>query len=270
MAKIASITGASQGIGRGIALHLARAGYDIGFSYCSAQEQAESLTAQIEALGRRCRAYRADMCQSGAGPAFVKQAAEELDGLNVLVNNAGRTRMQSILDLTPEVVDELINLDLKNSLFCMQTAAKIMIERNIRGSIVNITSSRAERAYPEDAVYGGVKAAIRRASQSAALDLAPYGIRVNCVAPGAIAIRSKEYLAKLKWIPTDFWEELGTRIPLERSGTPEDVANAVAFLADEQSDYITGETIRVDGGLILPGMPEGRNSTSWGARKKGE
>jgi len=190
--------------------------------------------------------------------------------LNVLVNNAGRTRMQSILDLTPEVVDELINLDLKNSLFCMQTAAKIMIERNIRGSIVNITSSRAERAYPEDAVYGGVKAAIRRASQSAALDLAPYGIRVNCVAPGAIAIRSKEYLAKLKWIPTDFWEELGTRIPLERSGTPEDVANAVAFLADEQSDYITGETIRVDGGLILPGMPEGRNSTSWGARKKGE
>lgn len=111
------------------------------------------------------------MCQSGAGPAFVKQAAEELDGLNVLVNNAGRTRMQSILDLTPEVVDELINLDLKNSLFCMQTAAKIMIERNIRGSIVNITSSRAERAYPEHAVYGGVKAAIRRASQSAALDL---------------------------------------------------------------------------------------------------
>ena len=78
MAKIAIITGASQGIGRGIALHLARAGYDIGFSYCSAQEQAESLTAQIEALGRRCRAYRADMCQSGAGPAFVKQAAEEL------------------------------------------------------------------------------------------------------------------------------------------------------------------------------------------------
>lgn len=96
----------------------------------------------------------------------------------------------------------------------------------------------------------------------------PTASEFNCVAPGAIAIRSKEYLAKLKWIPTDFWEELGTRIPLERSGTPEDVANAVAFLADEQSDYITGETIRVDGGLILPGMPEGRNSTSWGARKK--
>ena len=83
MAKIAIITGASQGIGRGIALHLARAGYDIGFSYCSAQEQAESLTAQIEALGRRCRAYRADMCQSGAGPAFVKQAAEELSLIHI-------------------------------------------------------------------------------------------------------------------------------------------------------------------------------------------
>ena len=149
----------------------------------------------------------------------------------------------------------------------MQAAATQMVRAKISGSIINITSTRAERAYPCDAVYGGVKAALNRASQSAALDLAPYGIRVNCVAPGAIAVRSKEYLQKLSIIPVDFWDELGTRIPLGRSGTPEDIANAVAFLASDQASYITGEILRVDGGLILPGMPEQRGH-SWGATKK--
>lgn len=149
----------------------------------------------------------------------------------------------------------------------MQAAAIQMVRAKISGSIINITSTRAERAYPCDAVYGGVKAALNRASQSAALDLAPYGIRINCVAPGAIAVRSKEYLRKLNLIPVDFWDELGTRIPLGRSGTPEDIANAVAFLASDQASYITGEILRVDGGLILPGMPE-QSDLSWGATKK--
>lgn len=207
------------------------------------------------------------MRKDGAGAKFVNQVSEEMGVPCVLVNNAGRTRMESILDMTPETVDELINLDLKNYLFCMQAAATQMVRAKISGSIINITSTRAERAYPCDAVYGGVKAALNRASQSAALDLAPYGIRVNCVAPGAIAVRSKEYLQKLSIIPVDFWDELGTRIPLGRSGTPEDIANAVAFLASDQASYITGEILRVDGGLILPGMPEQRGH-SWGATKK--
>lgn len=211
--------------------------------------------------------YCVDMRKDGAGAKFVNQVSEEMGVPCVLVNNAGRTRMESILDMTPETVDELINLDLKNYLFCMQAAATQMVRAKISGSIINITSTRAERAYPCDAVYGGVKAALNRASQSAALDLAPYGIRVNCVAPGAIAVRSKEYLQKLSTIPVDFWDELGTRIPLGRSGTPEDIANAVAFLASDQASYITGEILRVDGGLILPGMPEQRGH-SWGATKK--
>lgn len=120
--------------------------------------------------------------KDGAGAKFVNQVSEEMEVPCVLVNNAGRTRMESILDITPETVDELINLDLKNYLFCMQAAATQMVRAKISGSIINITSTRAERAYPCDAVYGGVKAALNRASQSAALDLAPYGIRVNCVA----------------------------------------------------------------------------------------
>ena len=257
MNKIAIVTGASQGIGRGIALKLAKEGYDIAFSFFSATQRAEELCAEIQSTtAQRCAMYCVDMRKDGAGAKFVNQVSEEMGVPCVLVNNAGRTRMESILDMTPETVDELINLDLKNYLFCMQAAATQMVRAKISGSIINITSTRAERAYPCDAVYGGVKAALNRASQSAALDLAPYGIRVNCVAPGAIAVRSKEYLQKLSIIPVDFWDELGTRIPLGRSGTPEDIANAVAFLASDQASYITGEILRVDGGLILPGMPE--------------
>ena len=246
MNKIAIVTGASQGIGRGIALKLAKEGYDIAFSFFSATQRAEELCAEIQSTtAQRCAMYCVDMRKDGAGAKFVNQVSEEMGVPCVLVNNAGRTRMESILDMT----------------------ATQMVRAKISGSIINITSTRAERAYPCDAVYGGVKAALNRASQSAALDLAPYGIRVNCVAPGAIAVRSKEYLQKLSIIPVDFWDELGTRIPLGRSGTPEDIANAVAFLASDQASYITGEILRVDGGLILPGMPEKRGH-SWGATKK--
>lgn len=189
----------------------------------------------------------------------------------MLVNNAGATRFESILDLTEQGVNDLIDLDLKNYLFCTQAAARVMVRNGTRGSIIQITSSRAQRAYPQDGIYGGVKAAVARASQSAALDLAPYGIRVNCVAPGAIAVRSREELeelAKHKAVPMDFWDKLGRRIPLERVGTPADVGEAVAFLASPEAAYITGVTLRIDGGLILPGMPESGPCDSWGGQKK--
>ena len=174
MNKIAIVTGASQGIGRGIALKLAKEGYDIAFSFFSATQSAEELCAEIQSTtAQRCAMYCVDMRKDGAGAEFVNQVSKEMGVPCVLVNNAGRTRMESILDITPETVDELINLDLKNYLFCMQAAATQMVRAKISGSIINITSTRAQRAYPCDAVYGGVKAALNRASQSAALDLAP-------------------------------------------------------------------------------------------------
>lgn len=269
--RVAIVTGASHGIGKGIVMALAKSGYNIGFSYRSAREEALKMKTQIqEQTGRRCEIWHAELDKPGAGPEFVEKAARELGGLDVLVNNAGMTRFENILDLTEDGVNGLIALDLKNYIFCTQAAARIMVRNHTRGSIIQITSTRAERAYPMDGIYGGVKAAITRMSESAALDLAPYGIRVNCVAPGAIAVRSKEELlemAKHKPIPLDFWDSLGRRIPLERVGTPEDVGNAVAFLASEQAEYITGTTIRVDGGLILPGMPE-MGSEGWGGKKK--
>jgi glucose 1-dehydrogenase len=114
------------------------------------------------------------------------------------------------------------------------------------GSIIHITSTRAHRAYPYDSIYGSMKAALTRASETMALEFAPYGIRVNCVAPGAIARETN----------TEHGNKLGKKIPLGRMGTPADIGNAVAWLCSDEASYITGTTLRVDGGLIIPGMPE--------------
>ena len=271
--KKALITGASRGIGKGIALRLAAEGYDVALSYAAKEDEARRTAAEAEALGARCWTFRAQLEKPGAGQALFDEAVAALGGLDLLVNNAGATKFESIFQLTEETLDFLIALDFRNYLLMTRAAARYMAARGVRGSIVNVTSSRGERAYPGDAVYGGLKAGLGRAIQSIALDLAPYGIRVNNVAPGAIRIRTKEEFARdeaLRGMPVDFWDELGGRIPLARAGLPADIGGAVAFLASEDAAYITGVTLRVDGGLILPGMPElpdPADPSGWGARK---
>lgn len=257
--KMAIVTGGSKGIGRGIVEKLASARYDVVFSYGRHAEEARVLCQQMRsAYGVRCDCFQAALDVPGNGKRFFEQAVEMLGGCDLLVNNAGITIMQNILEMTEEKMDYMINLNFRNYLIMMREAANYMAKHGIRGSIVNITSSRSQRAYPGDAIYGGIKAGLNRAIESIALDLAPYGIRVNNVAPGAIRIRTEAEIREEfgDKVPVTFWDELGTRIPLERSGTPADIANAVAFLASEDASYITGVTVRVDGGLILPGMPE--------------
>lgn len=192
--KKALVTGGSRGIGRGIVVCLARAGYDVVFSYNSKEEEAIETKQMAENAGGTCYYHQASLENPGVGQELVHTAIRELGGLDLLVNNAGITVFESILDLSWENVQRLTNLDFLNYLFMAKEAAGYMVEHKVHGSIINITSSRGQRAYPEDAVYGGIKAAINRASQSMALDLAPYKIRVNCVAPGAICIRTAEEL----------------------------------------------------------------------------
>lgn len=257
--KKAIITGGSKGIGRGIVEKLASLQYDVVFSYGRHQEDAYSLRDRIRSqYGVRCACYPAALEVPGNGKLFFEKAVADLGGCDLLVNNAGVTKMQNILEMTDETMDYMLNLNFRNYLILMREAARYMVKHEIRGSIVNITSSRSQRAYPSDAIYGGIKAGLNRAIESIALDLAPYGIRVNNVAPGAIRIRTSEEIKKEfgDRVPVTFWDTLGSRIPLERAGTPADIANAVSFLASEEASYITGITIRVDGGLILPGMPE--------------
>ena len=255
MRKKAIVTGASRGIGRGIIRELAAAGYDIAFSYRTREDEAKEAAEEIRNMGSF---------------AWYAQAVRELGGLDLLVNNAGVTVFQSILDLEMEETQKMLNLDLLNYLVLSSKAARYMKAHEVKGCIINITSSRAERAYPGDCVYGGIKAAVNRASQSMALDLAPYGIRVNCVAPGAICIRTPEEIkAEGRTELEGFWESLGERIPMGRNGTPKDIGRAVVFLASENAAYITGEVLRVDGGLILPGMPEKveNDKNAWGGEK---
>ncbi len=267
MRRKAIVTGASRGIGRGIARCLAENGYDLVFSYNAREDEAERTAEALRESGANVWYFQADLGEPGAGKLFFDRAVSSLEGLDLLVNNAGVTTFQSILELTPEDTLHMIHLDFLNYLMMSHYAAVYMKEHHVRGSIIQITSSRADRAYPEDAVYGGIKAALNRASQSMALDLAPYGIRVNCVAPGAVRIRTQEEIRRdhLEYFE-GFWEELGGGIPLGRNGSPEDIGNAVVFLADEKASYITGEVLRVDGGLILPGMPEKviPGKTDWG------
>lgn len=253
--KKAVVTGASRGIGKGIARCLARNGYDLAISYATKQEEAQALAQELqEKYGGKCVCFQASLEQEGAGTELLEKSIQALGGLDLLVNNAGVTRFENLLDMTPEVFNLLFNLDFKNYILMMQAAARYMVRNKVRGNLINITSSRGERAYAGDFLYGGFKAGLNRAIQSIALDLAPYGIRVNNVAPGAIRVRDKRELAQQG--REDFWDTLGKKIPLERCGTPEDIGEAVAYLASDKASYITGVTLRVDGGLILPGMPE--------------
>lgn len=289
MSKKVLITGGSSGIGKGIALAFAKEGYDVAISYAHKQAEAETVIHTIEnEYGRRAFCFQASLEQPGASTRFFHQATDALEGLDVLVNNAGLTLCESLYEITEQTLDHLLNLDFRSFVLMMRDASQYMIDHKVKGSIVNIVSSRGQRAYPECGVYCGLKAGLIHATEAFALDVAGYGIRINNVAPGATRIRTKdelfamtepstrdffwkaEFADKSKPIEQDFWDEVGELIPLRRSGTPEDVANAVLFLSSEKASYITGETIRVDGGLILPGMPEGfagqssAGSAGWG------
>ncbi|MCL1829954.1 MAG: SDR family oxidoreductase [Oscillospiraceae bacterium] len=271
--KKAIVTGGSRGIGSGIVLQLASEGYDIAFSYYQMEENARNLATQItDTYGVNCSFFQASLHLPGEATKLFNRCVDELGSIDLLVNNAGGSRGEGLLDLTEENLDYQINLDFRSYLIMAREASRHMIKNGIKGSIVNITSVRGERAYPGDMVYGAMKAAMDRAIQSAALDLAPYGVRVNNVAPGATRIRERGVITMSEHDSTDFWDHLGPRIPLKRAGTPDDIAQAVSFLASENASYITGVTLKVDGGITLPGMPERpeseRAASQWGFKKQ--
>ena len=262
--RAALVTGGSSGIGQGIAIVLAEHGYDIAITYGKNAEGGEKTKKQIEALGRRCFLYQASLERPEVPAQIVDQAHRDLGRLDVLVNNAGRDSRNSVLTATAEDIHYIMDVNFRGYCLAAGAAARHFVRDKIPGNIVFITSSRGDRAYPEDFLYGGIKAAIKRACESMALDLAPYGIRGNCVAPGATQGRDSWPKPKVKPGKEERkFYPLEDMIPLKRMGTPRDNGELIAFLVSDKASYITGVSIRVDGGLILPGPPEGWGPAVW-------
>lgn len=261
--KAAAVTGGSRGIGRAIVRKMAMKGYDVAFTYSSARGkvQADRLVQEIkETYGVDCYSYEAQLENHGVAEAFVRDAFDHYGRLDVLVCNAGQSLVNSIFEMSVETIDFLINLDFRAFMMATREAGKLMATNGIKGNIVFISSCRGIRAFPYDEVYGGLKAALIRSTQTFALDLAPYGIRANCVSPGPIRVRTSEEMREegVCEMEIEDLDNLWKQLPLERMGTPEDIANAVGFLISDEASYITGANLVVDGAASLPGIPENR------------
>ena len=241
--KTVLVTGASKGVGKGIALELARRGCDIAVNYNSDRAGAEATVAEIAGLGRRAFAVQADVGDARAVDRMFGEVFERFPRLDILVNNAGTQVWKPLVELEEGEWDRVIATNLKGCFLCTQGAARHM-RQNGGGRIVNIGSGCNRYPFPNLVSYTASKGGIEMLTKVAALELGKYGIAVNCVAPGAIEIeRTKREAA-------DYAGTWAALTPLRRVGQPLDVARAVAFFAGEAADFITGQTLFVDGGLF--------------------
>ena len=241
--RVALVTGAGRGIGKGIALELARAGCRIAVNYVTEPEKARETVAELRALGVEALAVEADVSQAGAVIAMVDRGVREFKALDILVNNAGTQTFKPLLDVTEAEWDLVVNTNLKGCFLCTQSAARFMKDHG-GGSIINIGSGCNRVAFPNLVAYTASKGGIEMFTKVAAVELGPHGIRVNCVAPGAIEIeRTKQELP-------DYAGTWGGITPLRRIGYADDVARAVAFLAGPNASFISGQTLWVDGALF--------------------
>ncbi|MGI5853294.1 MAG: 3-oxoacyl-[acyl-carrier-protein] reductase [Bacillota bacterium] len=243
--KNALITGSSRGIGKAIALRLARDGATVIINYLPGMEDAaRSTVAEIEAQGGKAISLMADVTNEEQVAAMFQQIATQCGTLDILVNNAGITRDQLIIRMKTEDFQSVLRVNLEGTFLCSREAAKIMI-RQRSGRIISISSVNGVAGSPGQANYAASKAGIIGLTKSLAKELGSRGITVNAVAPGYIQTDMTAVL------PDKVKESILGMIPLQQLGKPEDVANLVAFLASEDSRYITGQVIHVDGGMVM-------------------
>jgi len=241
--KIALVTGASRGIGRGIAINLAKNGAAIAFTYLSSPEKAAQLEQELSSYGIKSKGYRSDASGFKAAEELIASILEDFSGIDIVVNNAGITRDNLLMRMSEEHFDEVIRTNLK-SVFNITKAVQRPMLKERKGSIINISSVVGIKGNAGQANYAASKAGIIGFTKSIALELGSRNIRCNAVAPGFI---ETEMTAALNPEVVKQWREA---IPLKRGGTTEDVANAVLFLASDLSSYITGQVIQVDGGML--------------------
>lgn len=241
--KIAIITGASRGIGRGVARIFAEQGADVAFTYSSSVQAAEELESELIALGVRAKGYQSNAADFDQAQELVDQVLVDFGNIDILINNAGITKDNLLMRLSESDFDSVIEINLK-SVFNMTKAVQRTMLKNRKGSIINMSSVVGVKGNAGQTNYAASKAGVIGFSKSVALELGSRNIRCNVIAPGFI---ETEMTAKLGEEVVKGWRDA---IPLKRGGTPEDVANACVFLASELSSYITGQVINVDGGML--------------------
>ncbi|MFN8715093.1 MAG: 3-oxoacyl-[acyl-carrier-protein] reductase [Bacteroidota bacterium] len=241
--KTAIVTGASRGIGRGIAVLFAQHGANVAFTYLSSVEKGQELERELAAFGVKAKGYRSDAADFAAADQLVTDVVNDFGTVDILVNNAGITRDTLLMRMSEQQWDEVINANLK-SVFNLTKAVQRPMLKQRKGSIINMSSVVGVKGNAGQANYAASKAGIIGFSKSVALELGSRNIRCNVIAPGFI---ETEMTAALDQKVVEGWRE---GIPLKRGGTTEDIANATAFLASDMSAYITGQVLNVCGGML--------------------
>ena len=242
--KSVLVTGGSRGIGRAIAIAFAENGADVAINYTSNEEAALEVSKEIEALGKTCKIIKCDVSDFENATKMVEDVVAEFGKIDILVNNAGITKDGLLMRMKEEDFDNVIDVNLKGTFNCAKHASAIMLKQRF-GKIINMTSVVGIVGNAGQVNYAASKAGVIGLTKSLAKELGSRGITVNAVAPGFINTDMTASLSeKVK-------EEASKNIPLKRLGDPEDVANLVGFLASDAANYITGQVINVDGGMVM-------------------
>jgi glucose 1-dehydrogenase len=245
--KVVVVTGSDSGIGRGIAIEMAREGATVVIVYAHAQAKAQEVLEIIEKNNGKAIVIQTDVSHYEQAMGLIQQTVEQLGRLDILVNNAGIEHHNAFLDVTEQEFDRVLSVDLKGTFFCAQAAAREMVKSKTAGRIINISSVHEDIAMPNNSPYCCAKGGIRMMTRTICNELAPYGITVNNIAPGAIFTPID---ADVEADPKKL-EALFAEIPLHRWGQPEEIGKLAVFLASDAAAYVTGSTYVMDGGLSV-------------------
>ena len=244
MSKVAVITGASGGIGAATARRLATEGFRLVLGYCRSREKAEALCRELRAAGGEAVTFRADITRPAEAAALIDHAVAEYGHLDVLINNAGIAKIKLFTDITPEEWRQMFAANVDGVYHCCRAAVPHLVRQH-SGAIVNVSSIWGLCGASCETHYSAAKAAVIGFTQALAKELAPSGVTVNCVAPGAIDTEMNAHLSP------EERRALEEEIPLGRMGTPEEAAAAIAFLAGEDARYFTGQVLSPNGGIVI-------------------
>lgn len=252
--KVAAVTGGGQGIGRGIALRLAKDGADIAIFDINTDKMAE-VAAEIQGLGRKVTTFKADVGNRAEVYAAVEHTEKTLGGLDIMVNNAGIAQVDPIADVTPDDVERILKINIQGVLWGIQAAAAKLKSLNRKGKIINASSIAGHDGFEMLGVYSATKFAVRALTQAAAKEYASNGITVNVYCPGIVGtdmwVEIDKRFAELTGTPVgETYKKYVDGIALGRAQTPDDVAALVSYLAGPDSDYVTGQAIISDGGIV--------------------